>query len=60
MSGNETELADLIRCVVQNPHDELAIQRLKARLRSSHTVEFTRALILVMMLAEKPIKPTKH
>jgi hypothetical protein len=60
MSGNETELADLIRCVVRDPGDELAVQRLKVRLRRSHTAELTRAMILVMMLAEKPSKPTKH
>jgi len=48
-----TELATLMRRVVQSPHDELAIQRLKARLRRSHTAEFTKALILVM-LVERP------
>jgi hypothetical protein len=48
---NLTELADLIRLVVRNPDDEVAVQRLKVRLRKSDTAEFTKALILVMLVA---------
>jgi hypothetical protein len=50
VSGNLVELADLIRCVVQNPDDELAVARLKVRLRKSDTSEFTKALVLVMLV----------
>jgi hypothetical protein len=49
-SGNLVELAELMRRVVQNPNDELAVARLKARLRKSDTREFTKALILVMLV----------
>jgi hypothetical protein len=45
-----TELADQIRRVVQSPDDEVAVQRLRARLRKSDTLEFTKALILVMLV----------
>jgi hypothetical protein len=50
------ELADLIRLVVRNPDDAEAVERLRARLRRSDTSEFTKALVLVMLVAQ----PTKH
>jgi hypothetical protein len=57
------ELATLMQLVVQNPDDELAVQRLKNRLRKSDTVELTRATILLMlrsMIRQPPPRPTQH